>query len=57
MLAFFLYFWLGRDAAVAEVAAEILIGLAIVGGGGGKRLKRALQFFLERSRELPALAG
>ena len=57
MLAFFLYFWLGRDAAVAEIAAEILIGLAIEGGGGGKRLKRALQFFLERGRELPALAG
>ena len=57
MLAFFLYLWLGRDAAVAEIAAEVLIGVAIAGGGGGKRLKRALQFFLERSRELPALAG
>jgi len=57
MVALLLYVWLGRDAALAEIVAEILIGLIVIGGGGGKRIRVSLRRFLERMRERPALAA
>jgi hypothetical protein len=50
MLALLLYLWLGREAALLEIAAEISIGLAITGGGGGRRVRRLLLLLLELLR-------
>ena len=36
MLALLLYLWLGPRAALAELMAELLIGIALLGGGRGK---------------------
>ena len=38
MLALVLYISLGPRAALAESMVEFVIGAAILGGGGGKRL-------------------
>lgn len=54
MLALLLYLWLGREAAVVEIMAEVLIGLAITGGGGGgRRIRRIWLVLLERLRQRP----
>lgn len=51
MLALLLYLWVGPHAALAEIAAEVLIGLSATGGGGGgRRLRDALRAFLARLR-------
>jgi hypothetical protein len=46
MLALVLYISLGPRTALAEIMVEFVIGAAILGGGGGKRLTRSLRLFL-----------
>jgi hypothetical protein len=57
MLALLLYLWLGPRAAFAELMAELLIGLALLGGGRGKlvgaMLRRVLALLRGR-RVVPA---
>ena len=48
MLAVFLYLWLGPRVALAELGAEILIGLSLMGGGRGRCLIRTLRLLLEQ---------
>jgi hypothetical protein len=50
VLAILLYLWLGPRAALAELMAELLLGVALIGGGGGKRARRTLSRFLARLR-------
>jgi hypothetical protein len=50
MLALLLYLWLGPRAAFAELMAEILIGLALLGGGRGKLVGLTLRRLLARLR-------
>ena len=50
MLALILYFWLGPHAALAELMAELLIGLALLGGGRGKLVGPTLRRLLTRLR-------
>ena len=50
MLALLLYLWLGPRAAFAELMAEILIGLALLGGGRGKLVGSTLRRLLARLR-------
>jgi hypothetical protein len=52
MLALILWVTLGWRAGLVEVLAEVAIGAAIVGGGGGRRLRLSLLYLLRR-----ALAG
>ena len=58
MFALLLYLWVGREAALLELLAEISIGLAVTGGGGGRRLHRLLRPLLApiRRRTAPAPA-
>jgi hypothetical protein len=50
MLALLLYFSLGPHAALAELMAELLIGLALLGGGRGKLAGLTLRRLLVRLR-------
>jgi hypothetical protein len=51
MLAVLLYLWLGRQAALAELLAELVIGVALLGGGGrGRRVVPMLPSLLARPR-------
>jgi hypothetical protein len=50
MLALILDFWLGPHAALAELMAELLIGLALLGGGRGKLVGLTLRRLLARLR-------
>ena len=50
MLALLLCFWLGPRAALAELMAELLIGIALLGGGRGKLVGATLRLLLERMR-------
>jgi hypothetical protein len=50
MLALLLYLWLGPRAALAELMAELLIGIALLGGGRGKLVGAALRLHLVRLR-------
>ena len=51
MLALLLYLWLGPRAALAELMAELLIGIARLGGGGrGKLVGATLRLLLARLR-------
>ena len=50
MLALVLYLWLGPRAAFAELMAEILIGLVLLGGGRGKLVGLTLRRLLARLR-------
>jgi hypothetical protein len=50
MLAILLFLLLGPHAALAELMAELLLGVAVIGGGGGKRARRTLSRFLARLR-------
>jgi len=53
MMALLLYLWLGPRAALAEVLVEVLIGLTVTCGGGGRRIMRMLRFLLELTRLRP----
>ena len=46
MLAIVLYLLLGSRVALAELLAELLIGLAVLGGGGRKRVGLVLRALL-----------
>ena len=50
MLALLLYLWLGPRAALMEVMVELVIGLAVIGGGGGRRFMLTLRALLEGMR-------
>jgi hypothetical protein len=50
MLALLLYFWVGARAALAELMAELLIGIALLGGGRGKLVGDTLRRLLARLR-------
>jgi hypothetical protein len=50
MLAVLLYLWLGGRAALAEIGAEILIGLSLMGGGRGRKILSALGLLREQMR-------
>ena len=50
MLAVLLYVWLGPRAALAEVGAEILIGLSLMGGGRGRKILSTLGLLREQMR-------
>jgi hypothetical protein len=50
MLALLLYLWLGPRAALAELMAELLIGIAFLGGGRGKLVGATLRRLLARLR-------
>jgi len=51
VLALLLYLSLGREAALAEIMAELLIGLALLGGGGrGRRVLPIVPSLLARPR-------
>jgi hypothetical protein len=50
MLALLLYLWLGPRAGLAELMAELLIGIALIGGGRGKLVRATLRLLLARSR-------
>jgi hypothetical protein len=50
MLAILLYLWLGPRAALAELMAELLIGIALLGGGRGKLVGATLRLLLARVR-------
>ena len=54
MLAFILWLTLGWRAGAVELIAELAIGLILYGGGGGKRIRRALRRFAEASFRLRA---
>jgi hypothetical protein len=43
MLALVLYALLGPKVALAELPAELLLGLIVFGGGGRKRVRLVLQ--------------
>jgi hypothetical protein len=43
MLAIVLYVLLGPKLALAELLAELLIGVAVLGGGGRKRVGLVLR--------------
>jgi hypothetical protein len=52
MFALLLYFWLGREAAAAELMAELLIGLVLLGGQGrGRRVLPIVPSLLARPRQ------
>ena len=44
--ALLLYLWLGPRAALAELMAELLIGIALLGGGRGKLVGATLRLLL-----------
>ena len=50
MLAVLFYVWLGTRAAVAEVCAEFLIGLSLMGGGRGTKILSTLGLLREHMR-------
>jgi hypothetical protein len=57
MLAVLLYVWLGPRAAVAEIGAEILIGLSLMGGGRGKKILSTLGLLREQMRRRQLASG
>jgi len=50
MLAVLLYVWLGPRAAVAEIGAELLIALSLMGGGRGRKILSTLGLLREQMR-------
>jgi hypothetical protein len=57
VLALLLYLSLGPHAALIELMAELSLCLALIGGGGGTRVRRTLRAFLARlRRRRPATA-
>jgi hypothetical protein len=57
MLALILWFVFGWRVGVAEVLAEAAIGLALYGGGGGKRVGRSFRDFWARTTRRRILAA
>jgi hypothetical protein len=57
MLALLLYLWLGPRAALAELMAELLIGIALLGGGRGNVVGAKLHLLLARLRARRADPG
>jgi hypothetical protein len=57
MLAILLYLLLGPKAALAELGAELLICLVVLGGGGGGRILRVLREWLPGRRARAAIAN
>jgi hypothetical protein len=49
MLALILWFTLGPRAAGFELLGELVVGLLLYGGGGGKRLRTTLRVFAQRT--------
>ncbi|MFL5922000.1 MAG: hypothetical protein ACJ76O_08160 [Gaiellaceae bacterium] len=49
-MALVLYLWLGPRAAFAELMAEILIGVALLGGGRGRLVGATIRLLLARLR-------
>ena len=56
MLALILWFVFGLRVGVAEVLAEGAIGLALYGGGGGRRFGRSFRDFWARTTRRRILA-
>ena len=56
MLALILWLVFGWRAGVAEVLVEAAIGLALYGGGGGRRVWRSLRYFWARTTGRRTLA-
>jgi hypothetical protein len=56
MVAFVLWYLLGWHAAAAELGAELLIGLLLWRGGGGRRLRATARELFGR-RGLAAAAS
>ncbi len=50
MLAVLLYVWLAPRAAVAEIGAELLIALSLMGGGRGRKILSTLGLLREQMR-------
>jgi hypothetical protein len=50
MLALLLYLWLGPRAAFDELLAELLIGIALLGGGRGKLVRATMRLVVARMR-------
>ena len=50
MLTLLLYLLLGPRVAFAELLAELLVGIALLGGGRGKLVGATLRRLLERLR-------
>jgi hypothetical protein len=46
MFALLFYAWLGQRTAFAELLAEMVIGLALLGGGRGKLVGATLRLLL-----------
>jgi hypothetical protein len=57
VLAVLLYLWLGPRPALAELGAEIPIGLSLMGGGRGGRLIPTLRLLLEQMRMRQLASG
>jgi len=55
MLALLLYLWLGPRAAFSELMAELLIGIALLGGGRGRLVGATLRRLLARLRSRRAV--
>lgn len=55
MLAIILGIVFGWKIGALEIVVEVIIGLAIVGGGGGKRFRKALKALIDQLK-LPKLA-
>ena len=56
MLAFILWSVFGWRAGVAELLAEVAIGLTLYGGGGGRRIRRSFSHFWARTPRRRGLA-
>jgi len=56
MLAFILWLVFGWRAGVAELLAEVAIGLALYSGGGGGRVRRSFRYLWALTTRRRALA-
>jgi hypothetical protein len=56
MLALILWLVFGWRAGAAELLVEAAIGLALYGGGGGRRLRRSFRDFWARTTRRRTLA-
>jgi len=56
MLALILWLAFGWRAGAAEVLVEAAIGLALYGGGGGRRVRQSLRYFWARTARRRTLA-
>jgi hypothetical protein len=49
MLAVMLLLIFGWKIACLEIVVELILGIALIGGGGGKRFFRTLSLLLDRT--------